>query len=71
MGGSALIGVSQSADGGSKELRPSGLHMGLRLISRIALGWTKFMEWKYPVEVVITSKKSFKAAGLIEAAATL
>ncbi|KAL9099936.1 MAG: hypothetical protein Q9187_009427 [Circinaria calcarea] len=34
-------------------------------------GWAKFMEWKYPVEVVITSKKSFKAAGAIEAAATL
>ena len=34
-------------------------------------GWAKFMEWKYPVEVVITSKKSFRAAGAIEAAAML
>ncbi|KAF3006716.1 hypothetical protein E8E13_009321 [Curvularia kusanoi] len=34
-------------------------------------GWAKFMEWKYPVEVVITNKTAFKAAGAIEAAATL
>ncbi|KAF3047924.1 hypothetical protein E8E11_006055 [Didymella keratinophila] len=34
-------------------------------------GWAKFMEWKYPVEVVITNKAAFKAAGAIEAAATL
>ena len=29
------------------------------------------MEWKYPVEIVITNKTSFKAAGAVEAAATL
>jgi len=29
------------------------------------------MEWKYPVEVVVTSKKTFRTAGAIEAAATL
>ncbi|KAJ4374501.1 hypothetical protein N0V86_007370 [Didymella sp. IMI 355093] len=34
-------------------------------------GWAKFMEWKYPVEVVITNKTAFKAAGAVEAAATL
>lgn len=34
-------------------------------------GWKKFMEWKYPVEVVITSKPVFKAAGAVEAAASL
>lgn len=34
-------------------------------------GWAKFMEWNYPVEVVFTSKKTFKAAGAVEAAATL
>ena len=34
-------------------------------------GWAKFMEWKYPVEVVFTSKKTFKAAGAVEAAASL
>jgi len=35
------------------------------------VGWAKFMEWKYPVEVVVTSKKTFSAAGAVEAAATL
>lgn len=35
------------------------------------LGWAKFMEWNYPVEVVVTSKKAFKAAGAVEAAASL
>lgn len=34
-------------------------------------GWAKFMEWKYPVEVVFTSKRTFKAAGAVEAAASL
>ncbi|KAF2875408.1 hypothetical protein BDV95DRAFT_484580 [Massariosphaeria phaeospora] len=34
-------------------------------------GWAKYMEWKYPVEIVITSPGTFKAAGAIEAAATL
>ena len=61
LGGSVLIGVSWS------------LRMGMgdgRLMSG-DLGWAKFMQWKYPVEVVVTSKKTFKAAGAIEAAATL
>lgn len=34
-------------------------------------GWAKFMEWNYPVEVVFTSKKTFRAAGAIEAAVSL
>ncbi|KAK3709103.1 hypothetical protein LTR37_011082 [Vermiconidia calcicola] len=34
-------------------------------------GWAKFMEWKYPVKIEITSSASFKGAGLIEAAASL
>ncbi|EME46663.1 hypothetical protein DOTSEDRAFT_70618 [Dothistroma septosporum NZE10] len=34
-------------------------------------GWGKFMEWKYPVSVEITSPGAFKGAGLIEAAASL
>lgn len=34
-------------------------------------GWAKFMEWKYPVEIVISNPASFKGAGAIEAAATL
>ncbi|KAF2456798.1 hypothetical protein BDY21DRAFT_364361 [Lineolata rhizophorae] len=34
-------------------------------------GWAKFMEWKYPVEVVITSPATFKATGAVEAGASL
>ncbi|EGP91096.1 uncharacterized protein MYCGRDRAFT_32106 [Zymoseptoria tritici IPO323] len=34
-------------------------------------GWGKFMEWKYPVSVEITSSKAFNAAGMVEAAASL
>ncbi|KAH7402271.1 hypothetical protein DE146DRAFT_461108 [Phaeosphaeria sp. MPI-PUGE-AT-0046c] len=34
-------------------------------------GWAKWMEWNYPVEIVISSPKTFKAAGAIEAAASL
>jgi hypothetical protein len=57
------------------------VHTGVRLFwclgvggSRHVLtvaGWAKFMEWKYPVEIVITNKAAFKGAGAIEAAATL
>ena len=35
------------------------------------IGWARFMEWKYPVEVKITSPNTFRAAGMIEAAASL
>ena len=38
---------------------------------KLNLGWAKFMEWKYPVEVKITDPGAFRAAGVIEAAATL
>jgi hypothetical protein len=43
---------------------------GSRQVLTVA-GWAKFMEWKYPVEIVITNKAAFKGAGAIEAAATL
>ncbi|KAI9760821.1 MAG: hypothetical protein M4579_001451 [Chaenotheca gracillima] len=33
--------------------------------------WAKFMEWKYPVQVVITNTVAFKGAGAVEAAASL
>ncbi|KAI4149952.1 MAG: hypothetical protein LQ340_004340 [Diploschistes diacapsis] len=33
--------------------------------------WARFMEWKYPVEIVITNPKTLKAVGAIEAAAPL
>jgi hypothetical protein len=35
------------------------------------LGWAKWMEWMYPVEVRFTNKTAFKAAGAVEAAAML
>ena len=34
-------------------------------------GWKRFMEWKYPVEIVITDPTRFKAVGAVEAAACL
>ena len=34
-------------------------------------GWKSFMEWKYPVEIVVTSPRTFKGIGAIEAAASL
>jgi len=33
--------------------------------------WAKFMEWKYPVEVIVTSPKVFKGAGAVEVIASL
>ncbi|KAG9248174.1 hypothetical protein BJ878DRAFT_76700 [Calycina marina] len=33
--------------------------------------WARWMEWMYPVEVRFTNKSAFKAAGAVEAAATL
>lgn len=35
------------------------------------IGWAKFMEWKYPVSIEITSPGIFSAAGAVEAAASL
>ena len=34
-------------------------------------GWARYMEWLHNVEIRWTSKKAFKAAGAVEAAATL
>jgi len=34
-------------------------------------GWKQFMEWKYPVEIVVTNKALFRGAGMVEAAASL
>lgn len=33
--------------------------------------WTRFMEWKYPVEVVVQNQAAFKGAGAVEALASL
>jgi hypothetical protein len=41
------------------------------LMVRAFTGWAKFMEWRYPVEIVVSSPAMFKGAGAVEAAATL
>jgi hypothetical protein len=37
----------------------------------VTAGWAKWMEWNYPVQIVMSSPKTFKLAGAIEAAASL
>lgn len=32
--------------------------------------WARFMEWRYPVQILVTSKKTFEIAGVAEAALT-
>ncbi|EXJ89865.1 hypothetical protein A1O3_02932 [Capronia epimyces CBS 606.96] len=34
-------------------------------------GWKQYMEWNYPVEVVVTNKSAFKGFGAVVAAAPL
>jgi len=34
-------------------------------------GWKQFMEWNYPVEIVVTNKAAFRGAGAVAAAASL
>lgn len=34
-------------------------------------GWKQFMEWNYPVEIVVTNKAAFRGTGMVEAAASL
>ena len=41
------------------------------VLTIVLLGWAKWMEWMYPVEVRFTNKSAFNAAGAVEAAATL
>jgi hypothetical protein len=36
-----------------------------------SIGWKQFMEWKYPIEIVVASKPAFKGIGMVEAAASL
>ena len=33
----------------------------------LAAGWTRFMQWKYPVEVVVNNQASFKGTGAMAA----
>jgi hypothetical protein len=35
----------------------------------VTIGWAKYMEWIYPVEVRFTDKSAFNAAGAAAAAA--
>ena len=35
------------------------------------IGWGRFMEWKYPVEIKITDPVLFKGVGAVEAASPL
>jgi hypothetical protein len=39
-------------------------------ITNSVLAWAKFMQWKYPVQVVITSPSTFRLAGILETAGT-
>lgn len=34
-------------------------------------GWAKWMQWKYPVQVVVTDKPAWRAAGVVDALASL
>ncbi|PKY08043.1 hypothetical protein P168DRAFT_314171 [Aspergillus campestris IBT 28561] len=34
-------------------------------------GWTRFMEWKYPVEIIVKNQAAFKGAGVVGALASL
>ncbi|KAF1825334.1 uncharacterized protein K489DRAFT_315279 [Dissoconium aciculare CBS 342.82] len=34
-------------------------------------GWAKYMEWQFPVSIEVTSPTAFKAAGLVQAAASI
>ncbi|KAK4946007.1 hypothetical protein LTR10_014809 [Elasticomyces elasticus] len=34
-------------------------------------GWKQFMEWNYPVEIVVTNKAAFRGTGIVAAAAPL
>ena len=45
--------------------------MGFRKWTDIITGWGKWMEWQYPVRVVVTDKTMFRAAGVVEAVASL
>jgi hypothetical protein len=47
------------------------IEIGLRTIANAIAGWAKYMEWQYPVEIVVTSPKLFRAAGAVEVAASL
>lgn len=41
------------------------------MFADLEVGWARFMEWKYPVSVEVTSPTAFKGAGAVAAAASL
>lgn len=72
MDGSLHTGVSSSptidCDGSNAEqIAKYSLSANMYMF----VGWAKYMTWKYPVEVRFTNEASFKAAGAVEAAASL
>jgi hypothetical protein len=77
LGGSLLIGVSgirfEEIHRWSTEQRTEYFEIliGYLLIGVTIVGWGRYMQWMYPVEVRFTNKGTFKAAGAVEAAASL
>ena len=63
LGGSLLIGVSLLALNWAWNSS-----YGQRTDLRLMVGWGKYMEWMYPVEVRITKNPSFRATGAAVAA---
>ena len=70
LGGSLLIGVCCTyqwvfldgvGEGGTELLKA--------VLTELLLGWKRYMEWMYPVDIVITNKAAFNAAGIVGAAA--
>lgn len=52
-----------------------GVHGGdtyeVHMLMDDCTGWTRFMEWKYPVEFVVTKPGVFKGTGAVEAMAPI
>lgn len=47
------------------------LQVNSHLLIIAVVGWTRFMQWKYPVEVVVQNPTLFKGTGAAVAAASL
>lgn len=46
-------------------------HCRVSSITDYRAGWARYMEWVHNIEIRWTSKKTFRAAGAVETAATL
>ena len=42
-----------------------------QLTGGLLAGWIRFMQWKYPVEVVVNNPALYEGAGAVKAAAPL